>query len=226
MIKRRTDERLTATKLIDEVTYSSLDWPGKTVRLERDSLSSYCQRSASHQPSIAELYHENSKIYGAMANELAANRVDVQAVRAEFLKRRHAQLSALPTTQLDWAPLLDQVRRTASRELFYALELRILTGDSMLVFNPLSGDLHKAKHFKSQGPSIRRMVIVASFARNDILFGPRGYRRTLIEAGQLIAAILEITGGSCRLEFEDRALDRMIEADGVEESAIAVIDLE
>ncbi len=82
---RRSQEPPNAKKLMDQVVFSALDWPGKTVRLERNSLEDYCQRPSSSRLSIAELYHENSKLFPAMVAELAAATLDSDGVRLEFL---------------------------------------------------------------------------------------------------------------------------------------------
>ena len=61
--RRRTRRSLSANDFLAEVRNLSLDWPGKTVRLERNSLHDHWQQPASSQPAIAELYHENSKLF-------------------------------------------------------------------------------------------------------------------------------------------------------------------
>src|SRR5580765_6119837 len=120
MMIRRTNESFTPRNFIDEVVYASLDWPGKTVRLERDTLGDYCQRPASPQISIAELYHENSKLFPQLVGELAATRVDVDEVRREFLQRR-AQ-TAVESPRAEFKPplerLLPSTAQTVPPELF------------------------------------------------------------------------------------------------------------
>jgi hypothetical protein len=233
---------------MDEAAFAPLDWPGKTVRLERDSVQQYCQRPASAQPPICELFHENSKLFPAMMEELAATRVDVKGVRLEFLSRRAALLRDIPAAEIDdcWRELIGEIARIVSTDLFYAIELRLAWPGALLSYEPVSNRFALVKRLgadeferlrvatrlltPSTEPLESALLVVASLARNAILFGSRGYRRTLIEAGRIIEATL---GAAARLgrrarphlEFADRAIDQIIEADGIEESVVAVIEL-
>jgi hypothetical protein len=245
---RRSQERLTPKKLIDEVVFSELDWPGKTVRLERDTLQDYCQRPASAQPSIAELYHENSKLFPQMAGELAAARVDIDGVRREFVRRRASALAHSPQAELSATrrELLTGIARAVPHELFYAIELRIAEESVLASHEPLLDRLHLVKRLSgddtarlagalrllegSKVPPPPVLFVIGNFARNDLLFGTRGYRRTLIEAGRVmeaslgIASRLGLAAQPC-LEFADRTLDFILEADGVEEGILLAIEL-
>ena len=63
------------------------------------------------------------------------------------------------------------------------------------------------------------------------LYGTRGYRRTLLEAGGVtqVALRLAIDAGMAaraRFEFLDRVIDAVLESDGTEESTLVIIDLE
>jgi len=245
---RRTQEQLTPKKLLDEVTFSGLDWPGKTVRLERDTLTDYCQRPASAQPSIAELYHENSKLFAQMVGELAATRVDIAEVRREFLHRRAAALVYSPQAKLSAVQraLLTGITQVVPLDLFYAIELRIAEDETLASHEPLSDRLALVKHLSSDAaarltnairlieepelPPAPILFVIGNFARNDLLFGVRGYRRTLIEAGRVLEAALRVASqlglfARPHLEFADRALDLILEADGVEEGVIAAIEI-
>jgi hypothetical protein len=75
------------------------------------------------------------------------------------------------------------------------------------------------------------MFLVGSLARNDLLYGARGYRRTLLEAGRVTEVALRESANTgiiarARLEFIDRTVDSVLESDGTEESVLVVIDLE
>lgn len=245
---RRSQERLTPKRLVDEVAFVGLDWPGKTVRLERETASDYCQRPASAQPSVAELYHENSKLFPQMAGELTAARVDADGVRREFLGRRAAALAEGPEAGLSPArrELLAGVAQAVAPELFYAVELRVAEEGLLASHEPLSGRLSLIKRLsgadarrltealrlleEAEAPPRPVLFVVGNFARNDLLFGPRGYRRTLIEAGRVLEAALLVAGrlglrARPVLEFSDRALDLVLEADGVEEGVLAAVEL-
>ena len=76
-----------------------------------------------------------------------------------------------------------------------------------------------------EGPML---FLIGCFARNDVLFGARGYRRTVLEAGQVTAGLLaeaERLGLDTVpiFEFTDRDLDAVMEADGIEEGALVAI---
>ena len=245
---RRSQEPPTAKKLMDQVVFSALDWPGKTVRLERNSQEDYCQRPSSSRLSIAEVYHENSKLFPAMVAELAAATLDTDGVRLEFLRRRAEALSQ--NQQMEVSPplreVLTQITHIVQPELFYAIELRIAENGTLASHEPLADRLFLVKRLspgdrtrlteatrlfdESSGPARDSLFVIGNFARNDLLFGARGYRRTLIEAGRVTEAVLGIAarlGLTARLliEFTDRTLDGVLEADGTEEGVLAVLEL-
>jgi hypothetical protein len=236
--------------VFDEVVYSSLDWPWKTVRLEHDTLQDYCQRSTSATVSVAELYHENSKLCPQKLQDLAVTRLDSMEVRREFLKRRSSAVAEGPEVMLasECRRILSAVPRAISSELFYAVELRVASGNMLLFHEPLSDKLQLLKRITAEdqtrlhnalrllAPSDDReqagdvLLLVCNFARNDLLFGSRGYRRTLIEAGQITEAVLQISQqvglfARLRTEFTDREVDLVVEADGVEEGVVVAIEL-
>ena len=132
---------------MDQVVFSALDWPGKTVRLERNSQEDYCQRPSSSRLSIAELYHENSKLFPAMVAELAAATLDTDDVRLEFLRRRAEALSQ--NQQMEVSPplreLLTQIAHVVQPELFYAIELRIAENGTLASHEPLADRLFLVK---------------------------------------------------------------------------------
>jgi hypothetical protein len=74
------------------------------------------------------------------------------------------------------------------------------------------------------------LFITGSFARNEIFLGQRGYRQTLLEAGQITQAIINsamLLGLTARpiFEFDDRDLDLALEIDGVEESTLVAFEM-
>lgn len=245
MLIRRTQETITPKKLFDEVVFSPLDWPGKTVRLEAGTLESYCQRSTSGRISIAELYHENSKLFPAMVADLTAFRVDHAQVRQEFLRRRAESRAQDKTVQLSSraGELVNKIGPAIQPELFYAIELRFLQSGVLASYEPLSKQLHLTKRLTDDDtarlseainlieptdlPSGDQIFVIGNFARNDLLYGARGYRRTLIEAGRIVEAIRHVAGELPRvsLEFADRVVDGILECDGVEEGTVAVIEV-
>jgi hypothetical protein len=252
MMKRRTETPISAQKLFDDVLYSSLHWPWKTVRLERNSLLDYRQRSTSASISIAELYHENTKLFPQILSELTVVRLQADEFRREFVRRRAAAARADGTAGLSLDPsccsLLSAVAKATGMELFYAIELRIVTDGLLALHEPVLNTLQIAKQLSAGDRDVLRralrlmatpaeplhneflIFILGCFARNELLFGPRGYRRTLMEAGQMTQEILRHAGHLGLMarplyEFIDRDVDAILETDGTEKGTLVALEL-
>jgi hypothetical protein len=250
-MKSRRARALTVERIFDQVTYAGVDWPLKTVRLERDSVEDFNQRIASPRVSLSEMCHENSKLFRGMLEELAATRVNAEEVRREFLRRREASMAGLAKGGGDerLEQLLRAITIACAPELFFAVELRVLDGHRILSHEPLSNRSCVVKDLTpDDGRRLREAVeipgtgeatpgtgplvfVVGNLARNDLLYGPRGYRRTLLEAGRIAQVALRAAADAsiaarARFEFFDRVIDAVLESDGTEESTLAVIDLE
>ncbi|MFY9580833.1 MAG: hypothetical protein WAQ33_16090 [Gaiellaceae bacterium] len=245
---RRINRSLDAQSFFEAALYARLPWPGKTTRLERDSIRDLTGRAASAQIAVAELYHENSKLFRAKLPELAASELDVSVVRREFVRRRATGLASMPPRRPEHPvrELLSSVAHAVEPELFYALDLRLVLDGSVMLHEPVGDVLVEYKRlipddredlrtalepFGATGPADEPLLfIVASFARNELLFGARGYRHTLLEAGQLANELLRLVEGAgmtagLLFDFDDWKVDAALEADGVEEGAVAVVEL-
>jgi Nitroreductase family len=249
--KRRSDFTLDPQKLFSEVMLAPLDWPGKTIRLESNSVRDYRHRSLSPGVSAAELYHENSKMFPAMMQTLAATEQNPYQFRREFIHRRSATLRnasyAFLSLDLPWRSVLSQVGQTNLAEL-YAIELCVVSENLVAVHEPLTDVLQVVQHLTPADiERIRRAVrltaspnipphsgpyifVIGSFARNEILYGQRGYRNTLLEAGRITQTVMN--GAAQRglaiwpvYEFVDRDLDIVLQLDGIEESALVAFEL-
>jgi hypothetical protein len=240
----------TPAELFEDMGYSPLDWPGKTTRLRRDSVQDVRQRLASTNVALGELYHENSKLYPSRCEELAASRLDPDAVRLAFLRRRAEtkKRTSSPDAERFAAvrPLLSAATRSGRAPLFYALELRVADDALVARHEPLMDTLVVLKATAlEEYAALRRglellsptstspsafLFIVASFVRNEVLYGARGYRRTLIEAGQL-AEIITMEADRLQipvrpiLEFHDRSADGFIEVDGIEQGTVLILEV-
>jgi len=208
---------------------------------------------ASAEVSIAELYHENSKLYPQMVSTLDAMRVKPDSFRRYFVERRartvRARAGASMAVDGPWTLLLSEVSKSMKPELFYAVELRLLVGQQLAVHVPITESLQLTKKLSAKElddlrialtlidglqESLRGDVflfVVGNFARNDILFGPRGYRRTLLEAGLATQQVLNHAQklgirAHARYEFTDHDLDALVEADGTEEGVLAAVEME
>lgn len=249
MATRRSRPAYTPEDLLRLSMSVPLAWPGRTVRLERDSLFDYHGRSASAQVSVAELYHENSKLSVEMLPELVHTAVDAARFRREFLRRRAVVARAhADGREVDdfWADLIRQSFE-GNPDLAYAIELRLLVGTAVYAAEP-AGTLRLLRRLDPAGlerlaaalallepsPCTDRaavLFVLGCFPRNEILLGRRGYRRTLLEAGRVAQEIVQQAerlgrGATVRYEFSDRDVDLLMEADGVEQSVILTVEFD
>jgi hypothetical protein len=150
-MRRQSDIKSNPQKLFNEVFLAPLDWPGKTIRLERNSAHEYRHRSLSPSISAAELYHENSKLFPEMLHTLTASELNPYEFRREYIRRRSAAVRNAGTSVLKLYPgcrtLLSQIAKTSLPELFFAIELRAIAGGLMAIHEPLSDVLQVVKQF-------------------------------------------------------------------------------
>jgi hypothetical protein len=248
--RKRIDTGVGIQRFFDEILFSPLHWPWKAVRLERDSFQDFRQRSLSAGISVAELYHENSKLFRQALPEVAATRVDA-GLRRELVSRRAAELAAEASkmpVHPRVAELLAGVAARVEPELFYVIELRLVLGMSLAIYEPAAGTLHLVKQLSVRDlESLHRAVrllappwlppheggllfIVGFFGREEMLLGPRGYRRALLEAGRVAQIVLEesrVRGQptSPLYEFADRDVEAAIELDGTEVGVLVGFEL-
>jgi hypothetical protein len=239
----------TADDVLNAVLFGPLTWPGRTVRLERNSLLDYRNRPTSAQVSVAELYHEHSKLSPQQLPELVFSSVDAAEVRRTYLGRRALLAGARPGDELDelapWRGLLADVAERGL-ECFYAIDVRVLAGDLLAAWEPAGNAfrllkrlddharerLDTAMRLGRDGEGVPRqgalLLVLACFPRNEILFGPRGYRRTLLEAGRVAQELLDGTAragrtGRVHYEFADTEVDQIMEVDGVEYGTVVAV---
>lgn len=243
---------------MDLVLSLPMFWPGRTVIAEPDSLLAYRQRPSSAQVSAAELYHENSKLFPARVSELVVSNLDPAVIRQEFLRRRAIVVATGGGVELHmgttpWRAVLSRLATAADPELFYAIEVRAVADGRVGLHEPIRDALPAVKlldakeHFqlhdalrllptttaRSQNqpsPTKPWLILVAWFSRNEILFGTRGYRRTLLEAGRVTEEILRLAHDAGLeaqpvYEFADRDVDAVMEADGIEQATLMAIEI-
>lgn len=249
-LRRRSDKRLTAQDVFAEVVHMPMQLPGATVRLDSDSLADQRQRPATGEINAGELYHENSKLFPAIAGSIRASRVDAAGLRRDFVSRR-AMLARGPEPAWPPSPLQDLLVATVAATglpLFYALQLRVAHAGAVGLYEPLSGTFEVTRRLEDADwnrivtalsvvdaraiapPPLATVFVSASLARNEILYGRRGYRRTLIEVGQLVQQLVAACAAGqlpcvVSLEFTDRSLNDLLDLDGVEESVFAVLEI-
>jgi hypothetical protein len=243
---------MTPQRFFEEVLLAPLFWPGKTIRLERNSIVDFRQRPMAPHVSVAELYHENSKLFPEMLPELNVNFEEASAIRREFVQRRAIVMKSTAPLNLEldqrYRDMVARAAQSLSTELFYAIDLRVVSGGLLAVYEPVFnnfqvvkrlspdalGTLGHAIHLMNSADTATLnwplMLLVGSFARNDVLLGLRGYRRTLLEAGhiaQALTAAAQELSISTRLyyDFADRELDTIMEADGVEQGTVTILEI-
>jgi hypothetical protein len=253
MLTRRTRTRLSAQDTLNAVLSAPMGWPGKTVWLEKTAITEYRQRSMSPYPAAAELYHENSKLFRENVSELSIDGREAAELRAEFVMRRALVVRSSGASICDlaspWRDVLQSLARVDDPALFYSLDLRVLACDWIGNYDPVANILQLVKQPREEdlvlldqglrlctdlpGRWQERgaiLLILGSFARNEILLGKRGYRRTLIECGMVAQWILAeakrlgVTATPLH-EFADRSVDSVLEADGIEQSTLMAIGL-
>jgi hypothetical protein len=256
--RRLRQQQTTPHKLLDVVLSPALPWPGRRWTLERSSLRDYQYRPTTPQISLAELYHENSKFYQQMLPELWAAAIDVDAFRDEYVRRRAQVGSRLRELPFELAPphrtVLTKLAATLEARAFYAVDVRVVSERTVAVHEPVSDTLAVLKEYSAEehvrltravhllssegaghdepaAPSGGSLIfILGAFARNEVLFGTRGYRHTMLEAGRVVQAAVQgaescdVSARLC-LAFADREVDTLMEADGVEQGTLAVIEM-
>jgi hypothetical protein len=237
-------------EFFEEALHSPLEWPGKVTRLARDSLQDVRQRSTSAGFAVSELYHENSKLYPPLLGELAAARWDARSIRESAMARAALTARGSPTASPSAFPTARSLLRAASRparvDLLYATELLLADHSLVVRYEPIDGRLVELRRIAGhEVRSLRRalqldadeadstflLFVVGAFTRNEMLFGTRGYRRTLIEAGRLaeiLSAAAEASAVAVRpvVDFHDRVVDGFLGLDGVERGTLLVLEME
>lgn len=250
---RSAATRITTRAALERLTFGSLDWPGKTTRLDPDSVDAYLQRASTAGSSLAELYHVNTGLTRAAVPRLLAAQTD-PVVLCRAVVRRTAATSWEASEDANPVPAwLEQLTGALVEALvledFFAVEVRLLLEGGLHMLEPVArrwqllgepapADLALARAAIRLLPSAGELseadavlVLVGRFGRYDALYGTRGYRRTLVEAGRIAQAILTAArqyrvGARAVTEFADVELNAVALADGVEEACLVAIELE
>ena len=147
-----------------------------------------------------------------MAGELLASRTDVAQLRDVVTAQRSQALhdGSWPPVELprQVGAMLDKALEGLPGSALFAFDLRIAVGTTLAVFDPLRKAAYGLKTIapaelaaisdalalidrkSAPSPDAILLFLVASFARNQMLYGPRGYRRTLIEGVRLVERAL------------------------------------
>jgi hypothetical protein len=244
--------------LFEELQYSPIEWPWKTTRLRRDPVQDVRQRMSSARPTAAETYHRNSSLFPARLHELPAAWLDPSEVRSAFGRRQAGLLPPTPHEEAVRFPLAGPIlSRTVGADAAqrcYALELRISDDAGLARYEPTLGRREPLREVTPQQEAVlaaalspfgaatsdasasallpaspvERLFVIGCFPRNEVLYGARGYRRTLMEAGRFIESIVEEsrrqhTTVQVTVDFFDSVVNQFVDADGLEEATLAVL---
>jgi hypothetical protein len=229
----------------------TLTLPWKSLHLEPTSLEDFGARSTSPRISVGELYHQNSKFYPQHQALVVPPAESRSATRTEFVRRRDeaaaGDYSEVPSAATELLDLLRRATAALHPEALYGIELRLIAAARLYSCEPRSCRVRLLRELNAEGlRAIQRacepseaatplgeasavLAVIGSFARNEILLGSRGYRRTALDVGRLIGALegAAATSGGARLavvlEFYDRLVDRVVEVDGLEQGTLALL---
>lgn len=209
------------------------------IELRRDPYLDYRLRFAQSSPSVAELFHENSKLGRHI---LPATRIDeekMQEIRNWYTSTAYRpdvedfvdiEAVYVQLEQLEDGRLIEMVvRKAASEDLLFSLNLLFLLDGQLFLLPPTGSHAYKVKRFTpsdlqrlwaavlpedgvpTDGTPI--LMIVGCPWRYMLLTGARGYRHMLVDAGRLIERMYTFaTLSLTRLEVFRDFYDREVDS--------------
>jgi hypothetical protein len=245
-----------ATGLLEETIIP----PPDSVDLYRTPTTDYISRFLSPTPHIAELFHCNSRIAPCSHVNTVLDQGSFAVARDWFYSTalkpdddiydrdqalRSGVLSSVQELADRAGVALQWFAGPDARELAYALDILVL--DGARIWRVLPGfpeawlERTASPQELSELPTILPelaladpppIVFVAGAPwRYMMLQGPRGYRRTLLDAGRLVAGFLDagraaLSPMRTSVDFLDVELDRLLRLDGIERSVLVAIALD
>ena len=227
-----------------------------SIDLSHSAVSDYLYRQVKSKPHIAELYHENSKLSPHSTLHVPADTSTLEQVRRWFFETAYRvdeetlaangsglriSYDQLPT----WlqSPLNPFSKPGSLANLLYAADLLVLHDGLLVRVVPESDYLWIEGEVKSKSTLLpglfwrsppvsieecsTMLIVVACPWRYMFIYGPRGYRHTLLDIGRLLGYFqhrCEFSGYSAMVhqDFLDTKADEFFQADGVERSVYAV----
>lgn len=226
------------------------------VELARDPSRDYLGRISPRFPHIAELFQENTKIAASSSANTPLDEEAVSLARRWFFATayRPAEGDLDPIVSAEHRTLVPadvagaagaalRVVAAEHTELLYGLDVWVLTGGDLFRVVPGSDTLWLDRRFGvadldalysalvdlplELARSAEAMVFVVPVPWRYMMFqGPRGYRRSLVDAGRFLAVAEGATPPGTMtwtLDFYDNRLDAILSLDGVERSVVAVV---
>ena len=228
-----------------------------SIDLSHSAVSDYLYRQVRAKPHVAELYHENSKLSPHSTLQIPSDTSILKQVRQWFFETAYrvdeetlvANGSGLriPYEELPkWLqnPLSLFSKPGSLTDLLYATDLLVLHDGILGRIVPELDYLWVEREVKNEAtllPSLfwetppvniekcsALLIVVACPWRYMIIYGPRGYRHTLLDIGRLLGCLqyqCEFYGHSVTVhqDFLDTKVDEFVQADGVERSVYALL---
>ena len=228
-----------------------------SVDLSHSAASDYLYRQVRLKPHVAELYHENSKLSPHSTLQVPSDTSMIEQVRRWFFETAYRvdeeTLVAndlglrIPYNQLPgWlqSPLNLFSKPGSLADLLYAIDLLVLHDGMLVRIVPESDYLWIEREVKNEvtllpclfwgSPPVRieecstMLIVVACPWRYMLIYGPRGYRHTLLDIGRLLGYFqyqYESYGYPVTVhqDFLDIKADEFVKADGVERSVYSLL---
>ena len=228
-----------------------------SIDLSHSAASDYLYRQVRAKPHVAELYHENSKLSPHSTLQIPSDTSILEQVRRWFFETAYRvdeetlvangsglRISYERLPRWLQGPLKCFSEPGSLADLLYAADLLVLHDGMLVRIVPESDYLWIEREVKKEAtllpdlfwrsPSVSieecstMLIIVACPWRYMLIYGPRGYRHTLLDIGRLLGCLQyqhEFHGHSVTVhqDFIDIKVDRFVQADGVERSVYALL---
>ena len=228
-----------------------------SIDLSHSAASDYFYRQVKPKPHVAELYHENSKLSSHSTLQVPTDTLILEQVRRWFFETAYRvdeeTLAVngfglrMPYDQLPmWlqGPLNLFSKSGSLANLLYATDLLVLHNRILVRVVPESDYLWIEGEAKSESTLLpdlfwrsspvsaeecsTMLIVVACPWRYMLIYGPRGYRHTLLDIGRLLGYFqhrCEFSGylAAVHQDFLDTKADEFVQADGVERSVYAIL---
>ena len=228
-----------------------------SIDLSHSAASDYLYRQVKPKPHVAELYHENSKLSPHSTLQVPADTSMLEQVRRWFFETAYRvdeetlvanglglRISYNQFPKWLQGPLNLFSRQGSLADLLYAIDLLVLHDGMLVRIVPESDYLWIEREVKNEAtllpdlfwrlPSVSieeystMLIVVACPWRYMLIYGPRGYRHTLLDIGRLLGYFqyqYESYGYPVTIhqDFLDAKADEFVQADGVERSVYALL---
>jgi len=230
-----------------------------SIDLSHSATSDFLNRHLRKTPHVAELYHENSKVNPHSTLLIPGDDSLLLEVREWFFDTAYSSVddtlidneTGLRLLHEDMSVLMKDLLSSffvpgPVTNLLFAVDLLVMYQDSLYRVVPQSEYLWIEKTLGLM--DIQNILISSSVSDQDLgdglmlfvvacpwrymlLYGPRGYRHTLMDIGRLLGYFENRTSSSdyhisITQNFHDTAIDNSVSVDGLERSVYAIVHVE